>query len=92
MGRRNSQDLYGGFLDDEEDGEVEDDGEIRVPMNSLNLETYFVCGAYKVDKVTGSVKGTVAQGEKFFFTTQTRNGALISDRHYCKFSWHMKTF
>ena len=66
MGRRNSQDLYGGFLDDEEDGEVEDDGEVRVPMNSLNLETYFVCGAYKVDKVTGSVKGTVAQGEKFF--------------------------
>ena len=66
LGRRNSQDLYGGFLDDEEDGEVEDDGEVRVPMNSLNLETYFVCGAYKVDKVTGSVKGTVAQGENFF--------------------------
>ena len=71
MGRRNSQDLYGGFLDDEEDGEVEDDGEVRVPMNSLNLETYFVCGAYKVDKVTGSVKGTVAQGEKFFHYTDT---------------------
>ena len=73
MGRRNSQDLYGGFLDyDEEDGEVEDDGEVRVPMNSLNLETYFICGAYKVDKVTGSVKGTVAQGEIFFYTDTER--------------------
>jgi len=69
LGRRNSQDLYGGFLDDEEDGEVEDDGEVRVPMNSLNLETYFVCGAYKVDKVTGSVKGTVAQGSQQYGAT-----------------------
>ena len=93
LGRRNSQDLYGGFLDDEEDGEVEDDGEVRVPMNSLNLETYFVCGAYKVDKVTGSVKGTVAQGEKFFHYTDTERypnfGSLLV--LYRKFSWHMKT-
>jgi len=63
LGRRKSQDLYGGFLDGEDEDEG-DDGEIRVPMDSLNLETHFTCGAYKVDKGTGSVKGTLAQGSQ----------------------------
>ena len=45
MGRRKSQDLYGGFLDGEDEDE-DDDGEIRVPMDSINLETHFACGAY----------------------------------------------
>ena len=71
--RASDRDLYGGFLDDDSDSD--DEGEIRVPLENLSVNQFFICDKYEVDKRTGVVKGS-----------QGRVALLLKDVPKAKFS------